>query len=91
MIIANNTAMQVLQEALKTGGDFAEIYVEDKKSTSLNMADNALENAVSGRSHGAGIRVFKGNNSVYVYTNDSSLKGLLLFSLVSITILSIIL
>lgn len=77
MIIANNTAMQVLSEALKTGGDFAEIYVEDKKSTSLSMSDNALENAVSGRSHGAGIRVFKGNNSVYVYTNDSSLKGLL--------------
>lgn len=77
MIIANNTAMQVLQEALKTGGDFAEIYIEDKKNTSLSMADNALENAVSGRSHGAGIRVFKGNNSVYVYTNDSSLKGLL--------------
>jgi len=77
MIIANNTAMQVLNEALKTGGDFAEIYAEDKKSTSLSMADNALENAVSGRSHGAGIRVFKGKNSVYVYTNDSSLKGLL--------------
>ncbi len=77
MIIANDIAMQVLNEALKTGGDFAEIYAEDKKSTSLSMADNALETAVSGRSHGAGIRVFKGNNSVYVYTNDSSLQGLL--------------
>ena len=77
MIIANDIAMQVLKEALKTGGDFAEIYAEDKKSTSLSMADHALENAVSGRSHGVGIRVFKGTNSVYVYTNDSSLKGLL--------------
>ncbi len=77
MIIANDIAMQVLKEALKTGGDFAEIYAEDKKSTSLSMEDNALENAVSGRSHGVGIRVFKGTNSVYVYTNDSSLKGLL--------------
>lgn len=77
MIIANDIAMQVLSEALKTGGDFAEIYAEDKKSLSLSMADNALENAVSGRSHGVGIRVFKDKNSVYVYTNDSSLKGLL--------------
>lgn len=77
MIIANDIAMQVLKEALKTGGDFAEIYAEDKKSTSLSMADNALENAVSGRSHGIGIRVFKGKNSVYVYTNDSSINGLL--------------
>jgi len=77
MIIANDTAMQVLSAALKTGGDFAEIYAEDKKSTSLYMVDNALETAVSGRSHGAGIRVFKGVNSVYVYTNDSSLQGLL--------------
>ena len=77
MIIANDIAMQVLKEALKTGGDFAEIYAEDSTSTTLMMTDNALENAVSGRSHGAGIRVFKGHNSVYVYTNDSSLRGLL--------------
>ena len=77
MLITDNIAMQVLNEALKTGGDFAEIYAEDKKSTSLSMADNALENAISGRSHGVGIRVFKNMNSVYVYTNDSSLKGLL--------------
>ncbi|MEX1376723.1 MAG: TldD/PmbA family protein [Eubacteriales bacterium] len=76
-MISNDIAMQVLNEALKTGGDFAEIYAEDKKSLSLSMADNALENAVSGRSHGVGIRVFKETNSVYVYTNDSSLNGLL--------------
>ena len=77
MIISNDIAMQVLNEALKTGGDFAEIYAEDKKSLSLSMADKALENAVSGRSHGVGIRVFKETNSVYVYTNDSSLAGLM--------------
>lgn len=77
MIIANDIAMQVLDAALKTGGDFAEIFAEDKKSTSLNIVDNCLENAVSGRSHGVGIRVIIGEKCVYVYTNDSSLKGLL--------------
>ena len=35
-----------------------------------------MENALSGRDYGAGIRIFKGLNSVYVYTNDTSRDGL---------------
>ncbi len=76
-MISKDVAQKVLRQALSTGGDFAEIYFEDSEGTTLQMIDNHMENAISGRNHGAGVRVFKGTNSVYVYTNDTSETGLL--------------
>jgi TldD protein len=68
---------RALSEALKTGGDFSELFFQDNVRQSLQLVDGSIENAVTGRLYGAGIRVYKGLNSVYVYTNDVSLSGLL--------------
>ena len=76
MIVNKNDALAALEVALSTGGDFAEIFAEDSNTTSLNMIAGKMENALSGRDYGAGIRIFKGTNSVYVFTNDTSLEGL---------------
>lgn len=77
MLVSKKIAEQTLAEALKTGGDFAELFVQDERSETLALLDNRIENAVTGRRHGAGIRIYKGLNSVYVHTNDTSLSGLL--------------
>ncbi len=76
MIINKSDALAALEMALSTGGDFAEVFAEDSRMTSLHMIANKMENALSGRDYGAGIRIFKGTNSVYVYTNDTSREGL---------------
>ena len=76
-MISKKIAEQALAEALKTGGDFAEIFVQDKCSNSITLLDGRIEDAVTGRIHGAGIRIFKGLNSIYVHTNDTSLSGLI--------------
>lgn len=68
---------EIIKEALKTGGDFAEIYVEEVISNTILMTDNRIENALSGKDFGAGIRVFSGYKSVYAYTNDVTREGLL--------------
>ena len=70
-------AQRVLSAALETGGDFAEIFVEDTEANSVYMIDNKVENANHTRSHGAGIRVLRGTGCVYVYTVDTSEKGLM--------------
>ncbi|MDO4866380.1 MAG: TldD/PmbA family protein [Clostridia bacterium] len=75
-MILKSTAEQVLNEALKTGGDFAEIFCEDRRSGVVGLVDRRVENASTVRRHGAGIRVYRGLNSVYVHTNDTSLSGL---------------
>ena len=68
---------KVLAAAVETGGDFAEIFVEDKISSSLTMLGGIVEKAVSGRDFGVGIRIFKGCFSVYAYTNDDSEENLI--------------
>ena len=76
-MLDQNIAREVLQEAVRTGGDFAEIFVEDRIDNTLMMRSGRIENANTGRIHGAGVRVFSGTNAIYVHTNDTSREGLM--------------
>jgi TldD protein len=68
---------EIINVALRTGGDFAEIYIEEATLNSIQMIDGRIENILSGRDFGAGIRIFSGFNSVYAYTNNVSREGLI--------------
>lgn len=68
---------KILNEALSTGGDFAEIFVEKKNNCGLYMIDGKIESSLSGRDFGIGIRIFKDLYSVYGYTNDTTEENLL--------------
>ena len=68
---------KILNEALSTGGDFAEIFVEKKNNCGLFMIDGKIESSLSGRDFGIGIRIFKDLYSVYGYTNDMTKENLL--------------
>jgi len=76
-LLSQTTIENVLSAATQTGGDFAEIFVEDKTGSSLTMVGGIVEKAVSGRDFGVGIRIFKGYFSVYAYTNDGSEDNLI--------------
>ncbi|MBQ4075612.1 MAG: TldD/PmbA family protein [Clostridia bacterium] len=76
-MLKQDVAQAVIAEALKTGGDFAEIFLEDRLNNNLSMLSGRVESVNSRRLHGAGVRVFNGLQGVYVYTNDTSLEGLL--------------
>lgn len=67
----------VINEALSTGGDFAEVFVEDRYNTSLYLIGGKIEDGMTGRDYGVGIRIFNGFNSIYVYTNDTRRENLL--------------
>ncbi len=66
-----------LAEALRTGGDFAEVFVEEKGSCSAILDDGRVEEVTSGRHRGAGIRVVSGETTGYAHTADLSASGLL--------------
>lgn len=76
-MVSQGTIEKVLTAATQTGGDFAEIFIEDKTSSLLTMVGGIVEKAVSGRDFGVGIRIFKGCFSVYAYTNDASEENLI--------------
>lgn len=75
-MIAQETAAKVLAEALKTGADFAELYVEDVTQLRLALDDSRLEQAIRGNDRGAGIRVFFGNLATYAYTDSLAEESL---------------
>lgn len=76
-MISKQICEQALARALCSGGDFAELFAEDTSVGTIALQSGRIENALSGREHGAGIRIFKGTATVYAYTNDTSLPGLL--------------
>ena len=68
---------RVLGSALRTGGDFAEVFVEDKQASSARLDDGRVEELSSGRDRGAGIRVVAGDTTGFAHTADLSEAGLL--------------
>ena len=76
-MLDQNIAREVLARAVSTGGDFAEIFMEDRIDHSILMRSGRIETVNTGRLHGAGVRVFSGTNAVYVHTNDTSREGLM--------------
>lgn len=71
---------RILEAALSKGGEFAELYVEDKNRTHFEMIGGKLENALGGREYGLGLRIVKGINSFYAYTSDTEEAALIQFA-----------
>ena len=69
-MIAKSIITSVLEAALSTGGDFAELFIEDTPRGSINFLDGQLESSQTGRDFGVGIRIFNGLNCIYAYTNS---------------------
>lgn len=76
-MISKTLAIEVLNEALSTGGDYAEIYLEENISSSISLENGKVDRVGSSLSYGAGIRILKGVSSTYGYTSDLKRKSLL--------------
>ena len=76
-MITKAVCEQVLARALSRGGTFAEVFYEDSRNFSMTLRSGKIENAGVSRPRGAGIRVYDALRSIYVYTCDVTLSGLL--------------
>lgn len=68
---------RTLRAALRTGGEFAEVFVEDRRASSARLEDARVEDLVSDRNRGAGIRVVTGDTTGFAHTADLTEDGLL--------------
>jgi TldD protein len=75
-MIERDLIEETLGIALSTGGEFAEIFAEDKRSSSALLDDGKVEELSSGRDRGAGIRVVVGDTTGFAHTADLSAAGL---------------
>ena len=75
-MINKNQAIRILNSGLRTGADYAEIYIEEKNSFSVVVENGKVENSGIRHSYGAGIRLLNKLQSVYGYTNEVNEKSL---------------
>jgi TldD protein len=68
---------EVLRAARRRGGSFAEVYVEERSSTSVRLDDGKVEELTTGLDRGAGVRVVQGASYGYAYSNRLDRPALL--------------
>lgn len=68
---------KVIAEAMSKGGDYADIFFEHKLSNVLSLEDGNVNQAYSNVDYGVGIRVLKGDQTGFAYTENISLAEML--------------
>jgi len=76
-LINDITASRIIEAAMGGNADFAEIFEEEIKSSSVGLLNGKTTRASSGINYGVGIRLMAGTNVVYVYTCDKSEDALI--------------
>jgi TldD protein len=76
VLIATDVLERTLTSALRHGGDFAEVFAEDRAGSTARWDDGKVEELVTGRDRGAGVRVVRGDTTGFAHTADLSETGL---------------
>jgi len=76
-MIAREICLRVLQKAVSTGADYAEIFAEHTVNHNISMIANKVDSIKDTVIAGAAVRVYKGLRSVMATTVDTSETGLL--------------
>jgi len=67
----------LIRKTLSRGGEYADVFVEQREQTSLVIEDGKLEKVVTGTETGVGIRLIYRGRTAYAFSNDLSEKTLL--------------
>jgi len=68
-MLDKNLVSDVIAAALTTGGDMAELFIENCERNTVSMVNGLVEKANWGVDYGCGIRIICGHNAIYAYTN----------------------
>lgn len=63
---------RILKKTLARGGEYADIYVEHRRTSTVQLDDNRIEKIISGSHSGIGIRLIYDKKTAYAYSNDFS-------------------
>ncbi len=66
----------LLQLAMATGADFAELFIEHSQRSQLILVNGDVDKTLSGIDAGVGIRLLQGDRCIYSFANDFSASAL---------------
>ena len=75
--VTERTLREALSAALSRGGDFADVFFQHRVETDLALEDGAVNRGFASVELGVGVRVVKGGQTGYGYTEDLSLPAIL--------------
>ena len=75
--ITENNLLKVINEALGKGADYTDIFFEHTFSNSISLRDGEVNRAASNIDFGVGIRVVSGDQTGYVYVENTEIAELL--------------
>lgn len=67
---------EVMAAALSKGGDYCDLYFQHRMANHIGLEDNAVNKAYSNVDYGVGIRVLKGMQTGYSFTEEISLEAM---------------
>ncbi len=68
---------RALKRVMSRGGQYADIFLENKRTSSIQIEDNKIEKVISGVDSGVGIRLISGDRTAYAFSNDLSEDSLI--------------
>ena len=68
---------KILATALEKGADYADLYFEHTVSNSTSLQDKKVNSAYSDITFGVGIRVLKGDQTGFAYSENTSMESML--------------
>ena len=77
MLVDADVGARVLERALSRGGDFAELFCEDRRGFTLSIDESRVERPQSGSERGAGVRVIDGEETRFAHVDGLAEDDLL--------------
>lgn len=74
--IDDQSIRKIIDTSLKSGGDFSDVYFEYSCSNSVTMEDGIIKSSSKAVNMGVGIRVLKGDQTGYAYSEDLEPKAM---------------
>lgn len=71
-MLEKTIAHNVIDSALRLGADFCDLFIEKSDVSQISFKSSDVHEIQSGINFGIGIRLIKGLNSLYAYTNSPS-------------------
>jgi TldD protein len=76
-VLNEETVNRILQESLARGGDFADIFAEQRFRTAIVLDSGKIDSVTYGYPRGAGVRVVLRNQTGYAFSDELSYSTLL--------------
>lgn len=80
-MLSDSNIMRIIDAAMSKTADFADVFIEERKSSNVGLLNGKVIRAGSSFDLGIGIRLMAGTNMVYVYSNDLDPDGLIKLAL----------